>query len=63
MRGAITAIDTHQIWQEGHAQPTREPLRIVDRRVAMPDRPDLGVEPDMDRTMAAPATTRSPCAT
>jgi glucarate dehydratase len=53
--GAITAIDTHWIWQEGREQLTREPLRIVGGQVAVPDRPGLGVEPDMDRIMLAHA--------
>ncbi|NGZ86878.1 enolase C-terminal domain-like protein [Duganella aceris] len=47
--GAITAIDTHWIWQEGTERLTREPLQIVDGAVAVPDRPGLGIEPDMDR--------------
>jgi glucarate dehydratase len=47
--GAITAIDTHWIWQEGEERLTREPLRIVDGEVAVPDRPGLGIEPDMER--------------
>lgn len=44
--GSITAIDTHWIWQDGQ-RLTREPLRIVGGKVAVPDRPGLGVEPDM----------------
>ena len=42
----ITAIDTHWIWQEGQ-RVTREPLRIVNGRLAVPDRPGLGVEIDL----------------
>jgi glucarate dehydratase len=53
--GRITAIDTHWIWQEGEERLTREPLRIVDGSVAVPDRPGLGIEPDMERIMAAHA--------
>jgi glucarate dehydratase len=44
--GKITAIDTHWIWQEGE-QLTREPLRIVRGKVAVPKKPGLGVEIDM----------------
>jgi glucarate dehydratase len=44
--GKITAIDTHWIWQEGE-QLTREPLRIVKGKVAVPKKPGLGVEIDM----------------
>jgi len=43
--GRITAIDTHWIWQEGQ-RLTREPLRIAEGRIAVPDRPGLGVELD-----------------
>jgi glucarate dehydratase len=46
--GKITAIDTHWIWQDGQ-RLTREPLRIVDGCIALPDRPGLGIEPDMGR--------------
>ena len=43
--GRITAIDTHWIWQEGQ-RLTKEPLRIAGGRLAVPDRPGLGVEID-----------------
>jgi glucarate dehydratase len=43
--GAITALDTHWIWQDGQ-RLTREPLRIVGGRIEVPDRPGLGVELD-----------------
>ncbi|MCY0386948.1 glucarate dehydratase [Robbsia sp. Bb-Pol-6] len=45
--GRITAIDTHWIWQDGQ-RLTREPLRIVGGKVAVPQTPGLGVELDMD---------------
>jgi len=51
--GRITAIDTHWIWQEGTERLTREPLQIVGGAVAVPDRPGLGIEPDMDRILQA----------
>jgi glucarate dehydratase len=46
--GNITAIDTHWIWQDGE-QLTQEPLRIVNGAIDVPQRPGLGVEPDMRR--------------
>ncbi|HHL4082441.1 enolase C-terminal domain-like protein [Burkholderia sola] len=53
--GAITAIDTHWIWQEGDARLTREPLAIVGGKVAVPERPGLGIELDMAQIEAAHA--------
>ena len=45
--GAITAVDTHWIWQDG--QPlTRNPLQIKDGTITVPDRPGLGVDLDMN---------------
>ena len=44
--GAITAIDTHWIWQDGE-QLTREPFKIIGGKVAVPKKPGLGVEVDM----------------
>ncbi|MCB2100086.1 MAG: glucarate dehydratase, partial [Rhodobacterales bacterium] len=49
---AVTAIDTHWIWQDGQALTT-DPPRIVGGQVAVPDRPGLGVVPDMARIQAA----------
>jgi glucarate dehydratase len=51
--GRITAIDTHWIWQEGQERLTREPLQIIGGRVQVPQKPGLGIEPDMDRIMLA----------
>jgi glucarate dehydratase len=45
--GRITAIDTHWIWQDGQGL-TREPLQIKGGRVAVPQRPGLGIEVDPD---------------
>ncbi|RZJ84878.1 MAG: glucarate dehydratase, partial [Massilia sp.] len=56
--GAITAIDTHWIWQEGEERLTREPLQIVGGAVAVPDKPGLGIEPDLDRIEQAHALYR-----
>lgn len=56
--GAITAIDTHWIWQDGQ-RLTREPFAITDGRIAVPERPGLGVELDMAMVEAAHALYRS----
>ena len=45
--GAITAIDTHWIWQDGQ-HLTKNPLRIEDGILTLPERPGLGVDLDMD---------------
>lgn len=50
--GEITAIDTHWIWQDGE-RLTREPLRIEEGRVQLPERPGLGIE--LDRVELAKA--------
>ena len=52
--GNITAIDTHWIWQDGQ-RLTREPLQIRGGEIAVPERPGLGVEIDMDQVRAANA--------
>ncbi len=52
--GKVTAIDTHWIWQDGQAL-TREPLRIRGGKIAVPDRPGLGIEIDRDAIEAAHA--------
>jgi glucarate dehydratase len=52
--GKITAIDTHWIWQDGQ-RLTKEPLRIRGGLVAVPDRPGLGIEIDMDQIEKAHA--------
>ena len=44
--GRVTAIDTHWIWQDGQ-RLTREPLRIVDGSIAVPNKSGLGIELDM----------------
>ena len=45
--GAITAIDTHWIWQDGQ-HLTKNPLQIKDGAITLADRPGLGIELDMD---------------
>ena len=51
--GAIAALDTHWIWQEGRERLTRKPHEIVGGAIAVDDTPGLGVEADMDRIEAA----------
>jgi glucarate dehydratase len=50
--GRITAIDTHWIWQDGQ-RLTRDPLKIVNGSIAVPERPGLGIEVDMEQIEAA----------
>jgi glucarate dehydratase len=45
--GAITAIDTHWIWQDGQ-HLTRNPLQIKDGMIAVPERSGLGVDLDFE---------------
>ncbi|MBX8596562.1 glucarate dehydratase [Pseudomonas cichorii] len=50
--GQITAIDTHWIWQDGQ-RLTKEPLKIEGGLVAVPKKPGLGIELDMDSLQKA----------
>jgi glucarate dehydratase len=50
--GTITAIDTHWIWQDGE-RLTKEPFKIVDGLVKVPQKPGLGVELDMGKVETA----------
>lgn len=43
--GKVTAIDTHWIWQDGQ-RVTREPLKIENGLVRVPQKPGLGIEID-----------------
>ncbi len=52
--GKITAIDTHWIWQDGQ-RLTREPFKIENGCVAVPDSPGLGVQIDMTQIESAHA--------
>jgi glucarate dehydratase len=52
--GRITAIDTHWIWQDGQ-RLTKEPLEIRGGVVALPERPGLGIEIDVDQVEQAHA--------
>jgi len=50
--GEITALDTHWIWQDG--QPlTKDPLKIEDGHIAVPQRPGLGIDLDRDALQTA----------
>ena len=46
--GEITAIDTHWIWQDGQ-RITKEPLKIRDGKLRVPQKPGLGIELDRAR--------------
>lgn len=50
--GRVTAIDTHWIWQDGQ-RLTREPFKIVDGFIAVPERPGLGIDIDMEQVASA----------
>jgi glucarate dehydratase len=50
--GEITALDTHWIWQDGQRLTTAPP-EIHDGRIAVPQRPGLGIELDRDAVAAA----------
>ncbi|MEZ2347440.1 enolase C-terminal domain-like protein [Terriglobus sp. RCC_193] len=52
--GDTTAIDTHWIWQDGQ-RLTKEPLRIQDGLLIVPEKPGLGVEVDMEQVEQAHA--------
>ena len=52
--GKIAAIDTHWIWQDGQ-RITKEPFRIVNSELTVPDKPGLGVEIDMAQVEQANA--------
>lgn len=50
--GRLTAIDTHWIWQDGQ-RLTREPFKIVNGFIAVPERPGLGIDLDMEQVASA----------
>lgn len=50
--GEVTAIDTHWIWQDGQ-RLTKDPLRILDGRLTVPEGPGLGIDLDMGQVEAA----------
>lgn len=44
--GKVTSLDTHWIWQDGEAL-TKDPLRIENGCIRLPQRPGLGIEIDL----------------
>jgi len=50
--GDVTAMDTHWIWQEGQ-RLTKEPLQIKGGKIAVPEKPGLGIEIDPAQLEAA----------
>lgn len=52
--GRVTAIDTHWIWQDGQ-RLTKNPLKIIDGKIDVPERPGLGIEIDMKQIEKANA--------
>ncbi len=46
--GNITAVDTHWIWQDGQ-RLTKDPIKIANGKLTLPDRPGLGIEVDMNQ--------------
>ena len=50
--GRITAIDTHWIWQDGQ-HLTRDPLRITNGTLTLPEKPGLGIDLDLHQIEAA----------
>lgn len=51
--GHPTALDTHWIWQEGDMTLTKNPLKIVDGKIKLNDKPGLGLELDMNKILKA----------
>ncbi|MFD1801996.1 enolase C-terminal domain-like protein [Mixta tenebrionis] len=51
--GKPTAIDTHWIWQEGDQRLTKAPLQIRQGKIAVPEKPGLGIELDWERLQQA----------
>lgn len=47
--GEITAIDTHWIWQEGIEDLTKDPYKIKDGYLTIPNKPGLGIDVDMEQ--------------
>ena len=51
--GRMNGIDTHWIWQEGIERLTKEPLQIIDGCIALPEKPGLGIDVDLDQIKKA----------
>jgi glucarate dehydratase len=50
--GDITAIDTHWIWQDGQ-RLTKEPLKIREGKIPVPNKPGLGIQIDQEKLLEA----------
>ena len=59
--GRVTAVDTHWIWQEGTEHLTKTPLQIKDGFIDVPNKPGLGIEPDMDSIYKANELFKKKC--
>jgi len=59
--GAINAIDTHWIWQEGMERLTVNPPVIRGGCIDLPSAPGLGIEPDLEQIQKANACFRENC--
>ncbi|MCI8623807.1 MAG: glucarate dehydratase [Provencibacterium sp.] len=59
--GAINAVDTHWIWQEGSERLTQQPPQIVHGKIRVGDKPGLGVAIDRGQLMAAHALYQEHC--
>ena len=60
--GRVTAVDTHWIWQEGIERLTVKPPQIRDGHIEVsPKVPGLGIEPDMERILAAHELYKTNC--
>lgn len=51
--GVYNALDTHWIWQEGIERLTKEPLKIENGGVKVPNKPGLGIEVDREQVIKA----------
>ncbi|MCI2110710.1 MAG: glucarate dehydratase [Acidaminococcaceae bacterium] len=51
--GAYNALDTHWIWQEGMERLTKEPLKIENGGIKVPNKPGLGIEVDREQILKA----------
>jgi glucarate dehydratase len=52
--GEVTAIDTHWIWQDGQ-RITKDPLKIRNGKLTVPNKPGLGIELDREQLEKAHA--------
>lgn len=59
--GAINAIDTHWIWQEGIERLTKEPLQIKEGCIEIPKKPGLGIDIDMEQLLKAHEVYKANC--